>query len=155
MGDSRGYSFDESIQVVILDEPIEADLDAAIALSKRLAEDPHLPVYAGFLVDLRPMTRLFQFDEIYQLIDWHKTRGFPFKGRVAFLVDRPATVGTANIFCSLLQLHALEAEIFDSEELAKTWLSGLARTSGAFIRGSKTRIEAEELVGVDVAAVGR
>lgn len=105
-----------------------------LALSERLIEDTRVPEDAGFLIDFRKVARLLQFDEIYQLIDWQKSRGFPFKGRCAFIVDRPATIGTANIFCSLLQLQSIEAEMFDDETMALAWLSSAPRVSGAYHR---------------------
>ena len=154
MDNSGGYQFDETHQIVMLKDSPVVTLGEAIALSERLIEDTRVPESAGFLIDLRTMARLFQFDEIYQLIDWHKSRGFPFKGRRAFLVDRPATIGTANIFCSLLQLQSIEAEMFDNEQLAMAWLSSAPRVSGAYNRQSDSDGGAGDRGGGRIA-VGR
>jgi len=144
---SRGYEFDSDNCVVILKNVPVTSLDESILLCERLVEDPRVPEEANFLIDLRRSVRLFQFDEIYQLVAWHKSHNFPFKGRCAFLVDRPATIGTANIFCSLLQLQAVEAEMFDDEVLAMGWLSKAPRISGAYARSSvaKGSTESNEL----------
>ena len=134
MDNSGEYQFDETGQIVMLKDSSLATLAESIALSERLIDDTRVPEDAGFLIDFRRVARLLQFDEIYQLIDWHKSRGFPFKGRCAFIVDRPATIGTANIFCSLLQLQSIEAEMFDGEAMALAWLSSAPRVSGAYNR---------------------
>ena len=154
MDNSGGYQFDENHRIVILKDSPIVTLGEAIALSERLIEDTRVPEDAGFLIDLRTMARLLQFDEIYQLIDWHKSRGFPFKGRNAFVVDRPATIGTANIFCSLLQLQSIEAEMFDDEKLAMSWLSSAPRVSGAYNRQSDSDDRAGDRGGGRIA-VGR
>ena len=155
MVNSGGYKFDESTQVVTLETFKVASLEDSIAISEQLISDSSIPQGASFLVDLRNMTRLLQFDEIYQIIDWHKSRGFPFKGRHAFLVDRPATVGTANIFCTLLQLYSIEADMFDKDELALSWLSSGSRSSGEFARGAVSVAVTEEFTNVEVAAIAR
>jgi hypothetical protein len=112
-------------------------LDECIVLCEDLVENRTVPEDTSILIDLRKVVRLFQFDEIYQLVAWHKSHGFPFKGRFAFLVDRPATIGTANIFCSLLQLQSVEAEMFDDDSLAMAWLANAPRISGAYARRAK------------------
>jgi len=155
MVNSGGYKFDENTQVVTLESIRVASLEDSIAVSERLTQDPRIPRSAGFLVDLRSVTRLLQFDEIYQIIEWHKARDFPMKGRIAFLVDRPATVGTANIFCTLLQQYAIEADMFDNDELALTWLSSGPRSSGEFARGVEPDAVTEELINIEVAAIAR
>jgi hypothetical protein len=134
MVSSGGYHFDEAKQIVLLNDPSLASLADAIALSARLVQDPRLTHDVGFVVDFRGMSRLLQFDEIYNLLDWHKSRHFPLRGRCAFIVDRPATIGTANIFCSLLRLQSIEAEMFDDEASAEAWLALAPRMSGAYSR---------------------
>ena len=128
------YEYDEENCVVKLkNSPVT--LDETILLCEHLASNSQISDDANFLIDLRSTPRLFQFDEIYQLVAWHKAHDFPFKGRFAFVVDRPATVGTANIFCSLLQLQSVEAEMFEAQNLAMEWLARAPRTSGAYLRG--------------------
>jgi len=134
MTESDAYEYDEHNGVVIMSNAFPFTLDDSILLCEHLIEDPRVPEEASFLIDLRCVPRLLQFEEIYQLVSWHKSHGFPFKGRFAFLVDRPATIGTANIFCSLLQLHAVEAEMFDDQSLALGWLANAPRISGAYPR---------------------
>ncbi len=155
MVNSGGYKFDENTQVVTVDTLQLVNLEDSIAVSEQLTQDPSIPPVAGFLIDLRPMTHLLQFDEIYQIIDWHKVRGFPFRGRCAFLVDRPATVGTANIFCTLLQLYAIEADMFDNDDRARTWLSNEPRSSGEFARGAEPCAVADGPTKIEAAAVTR
>jgi hypothetical protein len=155
MVNSGGYKFDEVTQVVTVESSQLASIEESIAVCERLTQDPRIPRGAGFLFDLRTMTHLLQFDQIYQIVDWHKVRDFPLKGRFAFLVDRPATIGTANIFCTLLQLYAIEADMFDNDELAHTWLSSGPRSSGEFARGSETRAVTEELADIEVVSAAR
>jgi hypothetical protein len=143
MDSCGGYQFDEAKQIVLLRDSSLGLLADAIALSERLVQDPRLPEDVGFIVDFRRVSRLLQFDEIYNLLDWHKSRHFPLKGRCAFIVDRPATIGTANIFCALLQLQSIEAEMFDDEASAEVWLARAPRTSGAYSRGPGTDDTAE------------
>lgn len=131
---SGTYEFDDYNCVVKVTNSPSA-LDECLALCEHLASNAHIPEDASILVDLRSAPRLFQFDEIYQLVAWHKSHGFPFKGRIAFLVDRPATIGTANIFCSLLQLQSLEAEMFDLQDAAMAWFANAPKVSGAYARG--------------------
>jgi len=134
MTESDAYEYDEHNGVVTMNNACLYTLDDSLLLFERLIEDPHVPEEANFLVDLRCAPRLPQFEEIYQLVSWQKSHEFPFKGRFAFLVDRPATIGTANIFCSLLQLHDMEAEMFDDQALALGWLANAPRISGAYQR---------------------
>ena len=155
MVNSAGYEFDENARIVRVDTSRLANLEDSLALSQRLVHDSRIPLDAGFIIDLRAMRHLLQFDEIYQLMDWHKGRGLQFKGRFAFLVDRPATVGTANIFCTLLHLHAIEADMFDSDELALAWLSKSPRSSGEFARSVESGGVTQEVVDVEVAAGAR
>ena len=152
MNNAGGYQFDETNLVVILKDSPIATLGETIALCERLIDDPRVSEDAGFLIDLRKMARLLQFDEIYQLVDWHKSRGFPFKGRYAFLVDRPATIGTANIFCSLLQLQSIESEMFDDESKATAWLSNTPRASGAYSRRPSPDDGAGDIIDERLAA---
>jgi hypothetical protein len=130
---SSDYDFDED-NCVVRFKNSPATLDESIALCEHLVANPRVPEEANFLIDLRSVARLFQYDEIYKLIAWQKTHGFPLKGRFAFLVDRPATIGTANIFCALLQLQSAEAEMFDDEPSALAWLANAPRISGAYAR---------------------
>lgn len=147
------YEYDEDNRIIKLkDSP--TTLDEAMSLCDHLASSSNIAKDAHFLVDLRSAPRLFQFDEIYQLVAWHKAHGFPFKGRFAFLVDRPATIGTANIFCSLLQLQSVEADMFDAESMAREWLARAPRSSGAYVRG-QARASAEDADYEPQSAVGR
>ncbi len=134
MDSCGGYQYDEAKQIVVLNDSSFTLLADAMALSERLVQDPRLPEDVGIIVDFRKVSRLLQFDEIYTLLDWHKSRHFPLKGRCAFIVDRPATIGTANIFCSLLQLQSIEAEMFDDEASAEAWLAKAPRSSGAYVQ---------------------
>ena len=45
--------------------------------------------------------------------------------------------------------------MFDSEELALTWLARAPRASGAFVRGPEAGVEIGELSGAKAASVGR
>lgn len=149
---SDSYEFDEYNCIVKLkNSPVT--LDETIFLCEHLASSPQIPEQANFLIDLRSVSRLFQFDEIYQLVAWHKSHAFPFKGRFAFLVDRPATIGTANIFCSLLQLQSVEAEMFGEESIAVAWLANAPRISGAYAR--RTSREAGESPGIGPKSAAR
>lgn len=155
MVNSGSYKFDEDTQIVTVETSQLATLEDSIAVSEQLIQDPRIPRGAGFFVDLRTARHLLQFDEIYQIVDWCKSRGFPFQGRCAFLVDRPATVGTANIFCTLLQLYSIEADMFDNSELALSWLSSAPRSSGEFDRRAELGTLTDGPADVEAAVVAR
>ena len=153
MDNSGDYEFDEYSSVVKF-RTLPSVLDEFIHLCERVAANPGVPEHANLLIDLRSAARLFQFDEIYEFVAWHKAQGFPFKGRFAFLVDRPATIGTANIYCSLLQLQSVEAEMFDAESAAMTWLATAPRVSGAYVKGAAHDADESADVGRRSAARG-
>jgi len=150
---SGDYEFDEYSSVVKF-RTLPSVLDEFIRLCERVAANAGVPEHTSVLIELRSAARLFQFDEIYQFVAWHKAHGFPLKGRFAFLVDRPATIGTANIFCSLLQLQSIEAEMFDAESAAMTWLATAPRVSGAYVKGAAHDADKSIDVGRRSAARG-
>ena len=152
MDNSGDYEFDEYSSVVKF-RTLPSVLDEFIRLCERVAANAGVPEHTSVLIELRSAARLFQFDEIYQFVAWHKAHGFPLKGRFAFLVDRPATIGTANIFCSLLQLQSIEAEMFDAESAAMTWLATAPRVSGAYVKGAAHG--ADELIDVGRRSAAR
>lgn len=153
MDNSGNYEFDEYSSVVKF-RTLPSVLDEFIHLCERVAANAAVPEHTNVLIELRSAARLFQFDEIYQFVAWNKAHGFPFKGRFAFLVDRPATIGTANIFCSLLQLQSIEAEMFDAESAAMTWLATAPRVSGAYVKGAAHDADKSTDVGRSSAARG-
>jgi len=153
LDNSGDYEFDEYSSVVKF-RTLPSVLDEFIHLCERVAANPGVPEHTNLLIDLRSAARLFQFDEIYQFVAWHKAQGFPFKGRFAFLVDRPATIGTANIYCSLLQLQSVEAEMFDAESAAMIWLATAPRVSGAYVKRAAYDSDESMDVGRTSAARG-
>jgi hypothetical protein len=139
MNHSDGYTYNAESRIVTLDSPAEVTVSAIVAQNEFIVADSAIPRDAGFLIDFRSGTCLFRYDEIHQLLLWHEGRGRPMKGRRAFIVDRPITIGTANIYCTLLRLHGIEAEMFPDQDSAIAWLSDVSVPSRIRERGSGNR----------------
>jgi len=139
MNHPNEYTYDAQQQIVTLDSPSEVTVAEIIAQNELVVADSAVSRDAGFLIDLRNGACLLRYDEIHQLLSWHEGRGRPMKGRRAFIVDRPITVGTANIYCTLLRVHGIEAEMFPDQESAMAWLSDTSVHSRIMERDSGHR----------------
>ena len=140
MNHPNGYTYDAKLRMVTLDSPAEVTVSGIVAQNELIVADSSVPRDVSFLIDLRDGVCLLRYDEIHQLLSWHEGRGRFMQGRRAFVVDRPVTVDTANIYCTLLGLQGIEAEIFTGQESAIAWLSDVPVQSRIRERGSGHRV---------------